>query len=47
MGTIVFLASLSALLLIVERQFSLLRRRIGVRVKPTATRRQVRDRRGH
>ena len=46
MGTIVFLASLSVLLLIVEWQLSLLRRRIGVRVKP-ASRRQVRDRRGH
>jgi hypothetical protein len=47
METFVFFAAGLAILVFIEWQHSFLRRRAGVRIRPSATRRQVRDRRSH
>jgi hypothetical protein len=47
METLIFFAALFAILLFIEWQYSFLRRRVVVRIRPQATRRQVTDRRLH
>lgn len=47
METIALMVTALAILLFIGWQYSFLRRRVGARIRPTAARRQVRDRRPH